>query len=182
MPRSLPCMLLLAVAGHASARPWACVSLHPAGYYSSAIYAVGPDIQAGFLKDISTHYENPALWHGSAVTATFLANGTTDYGHVLALWGDNLAGDLNTHATLWTGPLHSPADLNPAGSTDSGVLAMRGSMQAGWIRSSSGNIHAACWLGSAASVVDLHPPSNHQPPPPPATGGPLTRGGPPAHP
>jgi hypothetical protein len=81
--------------------------------------------------------------------------------------GSGAATAYARHALLWNGSANSYTDLHPAGNwNDSIARAIAGTQQVGNInlyiqgQESSPIIieHAALWAGTAASVVDLHPP------------------------
>ena len=79
--------------------------------------------------------------------------------HVGSVSNDDDVGNYFTHAYVWREPNFSPLDLHPAGVSKSGLTAIDGEHQYGWINTPyPGPVpHAAMWSGTPGSFVDLHP-------------------------
>jgi hypothetical protein len=70
---------------------------------------------------------------------------------------EHQVGQLNGHASLWSGTAASRVDLHPSWAQDSTAYGVSGNEQAGIASPPGTAYHAVVWHGSASSVVDLHP-------------------------
>jgi hypothetical protein len=72
------------------------------------------------------------------------------------VFGDQQVGQVNSHASLWSGTAESWVDLHPAGASGSVAYGISGSQQVGNTYFSDIE-HASLWSGTAESWVDLNP-------------------------
>ena len=153
------------------------VNLNPSFANSSVVNgigtALGSIIQAGSATLTSTGQQVAVSWSGTAASATNLNPLTAISSQAYATAGQAFGevGSANfsnvTHAIYWkTGS--GTIDLHPTGALRSEALAISGflnqsgslgSVEAGDYTTSAGAVHACLWLGTAASIIDLHPAS-----------------------
>jgi hypothetical protein len=129
------------------------VDLSPAGFLRS--FAIGTDgtRQFGWGADPAGR-PHALVWNG---TAASMQDFTPPQGtaQILGVGGGAQVGAIDTHATIWHGTPESAIDLNPPGYLGSLCEGTNGAAQVGFVNVVGGN-HAALWLGSAASFIDLH--------------------------
>lgn len=79
--------------------------------------------------------------------------------HVGTVSTDDSVGNVYHHAYMWREPNFAPLDLHPSGYSTSGLTAIDGNHQYGWVNTAypAPVPHAAMWSGTRESVVDLHP-------------------------
>jgi hypothetical protein len=140
------------------------VDLHPTGLFDgSAVNATSGGMQVGWGQhDDNTHHA--LKWAGSATSVVDLhPSGLFRYSEALGISGDQIVGwgeVPDAHALLWT--RQGVVDLNPSGFSGSVAVATDGAQQVGnGTPPPCCNAHALLWLGSANSVVDLHPVSGY---------------------
>lgn len=151
----------------------------PPGSLGGAITAISGDSLVGWWwrpfpcyidgQYYTCYYMRPCTWNrsglhdptdpGSGYEYGFMAD-TDGSWHVGSLSYDEDLGNYTTHAYVWRASNLAPLDLHPAGAANSGLAAIDGGHQYGWIHTPyPGPVqHAAMWSGSAATFVDLHPP------------------------
>ena len=73
------------------------------------------------------------------------------------MYGTLQVGQLNGHASRWSGTPGSRIDLHPAWAESSIATAVWGNQQVGSAYATGSTSRATLWYGSAASSVNLHP-------------------------
>src|ERR1044071_3131016 len=138
-----PCVLLLALAGQASAQ-WTATRLHTDGTLNSTVNALTPGrftpvcayggwgstqtpIAAGSLWDSASGTNVPVTWYGATTRFAVQEFGT---GQIRALWQTTSAGSFMGNAAIWT---NTRTDLAPPGALLSEALAAGPNVQTGWV-------------------------------------------------
>ena len=155
------------------------VDLDPRGFDISWATSISGGKQVGAGRPAGIH---ALLWHGSAASVVNLqpkafgrSEATGISGGEQVGWGEFM-GEYTpqSHALLWRGSATSVVDLNPRGFDASWAVSISGGEQVGFgdrhllslpnhpVKLPNGerhaDRHALLWRGSAASVIDLHPP------------------------
>ena len=140
------------------------VSLNPPGATISTVNDIYGDRQGGMVN------YRAALWYGTDASFVDLNPPGVQYSGLTAIYGYQQVGSVGGHAYLWTGTAASAVDLHPAqsGAFSSSLSGVHRGHQVGVVPFYDPNgeqdfNHAGLWSGTAASWIDLHPPSNGQP-------------------
>ena len=102
--------------------------------------------------DAAECYRRPATSYTVLIDGRFKYPGASSPGQKLS---NQKNSDGHIHAMLIIDS--NPIDLNPAGFTDSWIMANNGTQQIGYGKTVDGVEHALLWLGNAQSAVDLNP-------------------------
>lgn len=145
---------------------WTAVSIHPPAAASSSVSATDGAAHGG---GIHLGAEEPRAFAWLAGGGVDLHPAIASTSTVYAVAGPRQAGVARVngaeHAFLCLGSVSTYTDLHPVGATDSAAYAASGERQGGLVRvphAALGTVaHAALWNGTAASLVDLHPPGMH---------------------
>lgn len=107
----------------------------------------------------TTVFDDRACWWPTWYGESVMLDGTEGTRSMAnAISGISVGGIRNNRAVLWpTGTPNDFIDLTPAGASSAFLTSMDGTSQGGWATYSM--VHPAVWFGSAASFVDLMPPS-----------------------
>lgn len=153
------------------------LNVTPAGSQGGAINAISGNALVGWWwrpiqcyvghQWVTCYFQRACKWdlngNHSYPTATgweYHSMADTDGSwHVGSVTNDDGVGNYYTHAYVWREPNFSPLDLHPSGASKSGLTAIDGIHQYGWIHTLyPGPVpHAAMWSGTPDSFVDLHP-------------------------
>jgi hypothetical protein len=140
------------------------VDLNPSGFSSSEAFGTNGAQQVG---NAGSGVTQAFLWNGNSTTAVNLTPSLFDGqtpGSATA-WATNgvqQAGQIGSHAVIWSGTASSVVDINPtslAGIANSIALAMNQTEEVGY--GSNGplvtlaNDRALLWSGTAASAINL---------------------------
>ncbi len=147
-----------------SGTPESLVSLRPFDAWDSHGLGADGQQQVGYYVQTPGGQDRAVLWHGTAASAVSLhPTGATS--SMATSTADGLVGGwvefpTAIQAALWAGSAQSVTYLHPGPLyAESHITAMAPGQQAGWVRRFDQNSHAALWSGTAASFLDLNPPS-----------------------
>lgn len=162
------------IAAPAHAVTYSASLLHPEGFLDSRAQGANGTSQVGHGYGADTGFLTHAfLWAGPSANRIDLTPANMSATYATEVWSNKQVGygfgeatGGAFHALMWNSTAASMVDLHPAGfdySYAHGVFDNGGNplLQVGYGAglTTGGNAHALLWSGTAASKVDLHPPT-----------------------